>query len=96
MANLGETFTSGGANFQGSVCREKYWNELSSEEKIEKLAAALEMLSRWSCDNEKALNLLNQHVHGSDGRMLIPMQHNVLEVPWYKNHLINRETRETK
>ncbi len=70
--------------------REKYWDELTTDEKVEKLAGAVELLARWFVEIEKTSCLLNQHQHLGDGRIFIPMQHNQVEQPWYKSHLLNR------
>lgn len=70
--------------------REKYWDELTQDEKIEKTAVAVEQLARWFHDNEIMVGLLNQHAHGLDGKIMVPLQHNKLDQVWYRDHLLNR------
>ena len=44
-------------------CREKYWEELDSEGKIEKLADRLEYLQRIVNDQAVTIQRLQNHVH---------------------------------
>lgn len=71
--------------------REKYWEEKSDSEKIEKLAEAVEILGRSVVELEKENCLLRQHSHLSEGLIVAPVNRNQVEQPWYKTHLLNRE-----
>lgn len=71
--------------------REKHWEEKDAEQKTEKLAEAVEILSRRVLTLEKQNALLCQHQHDSKGALVIPMAHNEAEVPWYYEHLLGRD-----
>jgi hypothetical protein len=61
-------------NQEAQVCREKYWEELSIEEKLEKAGSLIENLYRRINDQDKQITLLSKHSHGSSGEMLVPMK----------------------
>lgn len=48
--------------------REKYWGELTAEEKIERMACAIERLQHSLNDMAKVIQKLENHVH-VEGRM---------------------------
>ena len=56
----------------GLAMREKYWDELGTDEKIERMRAEVK---RWQrkCDRlERELSGLQSHQHGNDGTILVP------------------------
>jgi len=58
-----------------SECREKYWEELSSEEKIEKLGNIIEKQERYIDHLGDRLNLFNEHDH-INGKLVVPLNRN--------------------
>jgi hypothetical protein len=54
--------------------REKYWEEMSIEEKLEKAGQVIENLNRRLVDQDKKIGLLSMHSHSSDGSMLVPIK----------------------
>lgn len=71
--------------------RMPYWEEMSVEQRVCKLAEAIEILGRSVVELERENALLRQHSHGSDGHLLIPLACNQVEQPWYKTHLLDRQ-----
>ena len=55
-------------------CREKYWEELSSEDKIDKIAHILEFLVDKNSELEKKIYKLENHNHDGLGRITIPLK----------------------
>ena len=56
------------------VSREKYWEEMSIEQKISKLGDTIESLYRRNCELEKEIMLMSKHSHSSDGNILVPIK----------------------
>lgn len=80
-------------NEKMQVSRAPYWDEMTSDQRIDKLAEAVEILGRTVVELERENCLLKQHRHIVSGELLIPMAHNQVEQPWYKTHLLNRRPR---
>lgn len=66
--------TAGGANPSG-IAREKYWEELTDAEKIDRLREVVASLSRDNETLSKGLVDLVRHQHGPDGSVLTPLKH---------------------
>lgn len=54
--------------------REKFWHEMSAEEKLERLGNVLEYVIERVSDIEKDVTQLNEHQHGPQGNLLVPIQ----------------------
>ena len=54
--------------------REKYWEEKSVEEKLDKLANAVEHLSRCNNELDAMLVLLKVHTHQANGEIVVPLR----------------------
>jgi hypothetical protein len=80
---------AGQINSQANLCaREKYWDELTDAERIQRLGQ--ELLSAWRViqDLQVAMHAMQRHEHGSAGKLVVPIDHNPLEPIGY-----NREHR---
>jgi hypothetical protein len=71
--------------------REKYWHELSSEEKLEKLADRLQYLQRIVNSQAEIIQKMENHVHVSD--RIFFGQGPVSPLGWPNNNILNREER---
>ena len=69
--------------------REKYFEEMDIDQKIAKMALAIDCLSKRIVDQGKTIGMLMQHQHSAAG-LLVPMNQNTPEEPWYISHLLNR------
>jgi len=82
---------------QAGPFREKYWRELSIEQKIERTNEIVRSLStqpenlRSRLDRTEAV--ANSHSHGSFGQVLVTASHNQGEAE-YRNPVLRRETKE--
>jgi hypothetical protein len=54
--------------------REKYWEEMSIEQKISKCGEVIEALYRRNCELEKEIMLMSKHSHSQDGSILVPIK----------------------
>ena len=76
-------------DIQGQACREIYWEEMTSEQRVTKLAEAVEVLGRSVLELERENALLRQHTHAGE-IIVVPLLANAPDVPWYKRHLLGR------
>lgn len=72
----------GGANAkQAMAAREKRWNELGIEEKVERLRGALRMANERAASGQhiaiEANDIAKRHEHGGLGAVLMPADSNV-------------------
>jgi hypothetical protein len=65
---------AGSANPSG-IAREKYWEELTDAQKIDRLREVVASLSRDNETLSKGLAELVRHQHGPDGSILTPLKH---------------------
>jgi len=76
-------------------CREKFWEELSSEEKIEKLGNFVEKLTRDNIELHSRLEDYREHDH-INGKIVIPMNSNAVKntYPYYnERNVLNKNPR---
>lgn len=73
----------------GQCQRSPYWEEMTSEQRIGKLAEVVESLGRRVYVLETELAKVGQHMH-AHGEIVIPLAASELEQPWYKTHLLDR------
>ena len=71
-------------NWQTStkVSREKYWSELTSDEKIERMRGIVQRLERQLIDVQNDYYVLSKHQHKTDGQLMIPFEsHSIRDSP---------------
>lgn len=71
--------------------REKYWEEFTPEQLVEKLGTVVEDLGRRIRELEREREAMILHSHLPDGQVMVPLRHNGIEFPWYQSHLLNRQ-----
>jgi hypothetical protein len=70
--------------------RELYWEEKTTEQRVEKLADVIEGLGRRVMQLEKEIRQLSSHQHNLIGDIVIPLVYDEAEVPWYYRHLLGK------
>ena len=73
------------------LSREKYWDERTQEEKLEKLAQAVEFLSITTRSLETSVEFLKCHEHTPSGRLLVPIGLPIGPEGFYRSNILNRE-----
>lgn len=89
-------FTRDGGKMKDEIpkeCREKYWEELSAEQKIGMLADRLEYLQRIVNDQGELIQRLQNHVHVND-KMFVNPDGPVSPCRWPNNNIFNRERKD--
>ncbi len=75
--DMSEEKTKYAAASPDACAREKYWNELGIEEKVERMRWAvkhrLDRLERLVRSLDEKVTKLEQHEHGGQGRLVIPL-----------------------
>src|SRR4051812_29684782 len=68
----------GGADCAKSAGRDKHWNELGLEEKVERLRVALRLVnakaSQASATAGEAYSVAHRHEHGGQGKTVMPVE----------------------
>lgn len=74
--------------------REKYWEELTPEQKLEKIAWAVEYLQRTVNYMAQGVQRLENHVHV--GERMFFSEGPVNPYSWPNNNILNRESPSTR
>jgi hypothetical protein len=64
--------------------REKYWQEMTPEEKLEVAKDCILSLKREILSIKKTIGSYEQHSHGSDGRLLIEYRSRYMKPEQYR------------
>lgn len=70
--------------------RESYWEEKTTEQRVDKLAEVVEGLARRVLELEKENAELSQHQHDQNGKLVVQIIRNRPEFPWYYTHILGR------
>jgi hypothetical protein len=72
--------------------RAKYWEEMTPDQKIERLGDWIDICHRRIKNLERIVTLLNQHSHTQEGKIVVPLVRNEPEYPaaWPNENPLNR------
>ena len=65
------------ANSLGGPVREKYWDEISIEQKLDRLRDAIIQGNRKMIETHNVMGLLSDHVHGAYGEINVPLHRKI-------------------